>query len=50
MTIEKATQRIGWRLGTGKPFQPNQEDIDSYNRIVEFIQNKQKKSIIDNQL
>lgn len=50
MTIEKATQRIGWRLGTGKAFQPNQGDIDAYNEIVEFIQEKQKKQIIDNQL
>jgi len=50
MTVEKGLRRIGWRLGTGKPFQPNQEDIDSFNAIVDFVENKQKKSIIDNQL
>lgn len=50
MTIEKAMQRIGWRLGTGKPFQPNQGDIDAYNFIVEFVDKKQKQQLIDNQL
>ena len=49
MTIEKAMQRIGWRL-SGKPFQPNQNDIDAYNFIVEFVEQKQKQQIIDNQL
>ena len=45
MTIEKAMQRIGWRLGTGKPFQPNQGDIDAYNFIVEFVDKKQKQQL-----
>lgn len=50
MTIEKAVSRIGWRFGTLKPFTPNQGDIEAYNFIVDFVEQKQKQQINDNQL
>ena len=50
MTVNKAMERFAWRLGGGKAFQPNQNDIEAYNTIAEFIEEKEKKQIIDNQL
>lgn len=50
MTVNKAMQRMAWRLGSGKPYQPNQTDADAYNTIASYIEEKQKRTIIDNQL
>lgn len=50
MNIEKQLQRIAWRFGEGKKFQPNQNDIEAYNDIAEYIDQKQRQQIIDNQL
>lgn len=50
MTVQQSLQRIGWRFGTGKPFTPNQYDIEAFNSLLEFVEEKQKKQITDNQL
>lgn len=50
MKIEKSVQRIGWRLGQKKPFTPNQNDIEAYNEIVEYVVNTQKDQLMKNQL
>lgn len=50
MTTNQAIKRFHWRLSTGKAYQPNQNDLEAYNVIAEFIEEKQKKEIIDNQL
>lgn len=50
MKIEQQLQRIAWRLGSGKAFTPNQNDIEAYNDIAEYIDMKQKQQVIDNQL
>lgn len=43
MTIKDALQRIKWRFTNGK-FEPNQNDIDAFIFIVEWI-NREKKDI-----
>ena len=50
MTVNKAMQRYSWRLSQGKPYQPNELDIEAYNVIATYIEEKQKKTIVDNQL
>lgn len=50
MTIEKAVSRIGWRFSELKPFTPNQGDIEAYNFIVDYVEQKQQRQINDNQL
>jgi len=50
MTTNQAIKRFHWRLSSGKPFQPNQNDLEAYNTIAEFVEEKQKKEIVDNQL
>jgi hypothetical protein len=62
MTIEKAVSRIGWRFNNcffdkngnkrdrSMPFVPDKEDLDCYNHIVDYVEQKQKNQINDNQL
>ncbi len=50
MKITKSVQRIGWRFSQGKPFQPNQNDIEAYNDIVDYVGINQKETIVDNVL
>lgn len=37
MTLKDAGQRLSWRFTSGKPFTPNQNDIDALNRLFEAI-------------
>lgn len=37
MTIGRAVNRLVWRFEQGKPFQPNLEDGEALNTIVEFV-------------
>lgn len=50
MNPYKALERVGWRFGAGKPFTPNSNDIDAYNSLVEFMENYQRREIMDNKL
>lgn len=49
MTIKKAVERLMWRFSEGKPFKPNEADIDSFNEIVMWINDAKKSSIESNQ-
>ena len=42
MNIEKAVERIGWRLKQ-KHWKSNSNDIQAYNIIVDYVENLQKK-------
>lgn len=41
MSIEKAVERIGWRLKENH-WKHNENDIKAYNTIVEYVENAQK--------
>ena len=48
--FDKALQRIGWRFTSKKPFLPNQQDIDSINCILQWINNQKKEDLKKNHL
>lgn len=48
MNIEKSVKRIAWRFQNG--WKPNQNDIDALNDIIDFVNQKQKDQINENQL
>ena len=50
MTLEKALQRLKWRITDGKNYKPNQGDAESYNAIVDYVQDQRKNTIVDNVL
>ena len=56
ITIEKALYRLGGKLsnrddnGKLKPFYTDKFDLECFNRIVDFVEDKQKKQLINNQL
>lgn len=50
ITINKAMQRIGWRLSDPKGFKPNQNDVDSYNYIVDHVEDKQSYQLSRHEL
>lgn len=48
--LKKATNRIAWRFTNGKSFKPNDEDIESINCLLNWINNQKKQSLNQNQL
>jgi hypothetical protein len=52
MNIIKALDRIGWRFGLNnkKPFPVNQNDIDAFNAIAEYVDRTHKQQFTDNEL
>lgn len=48
--IEKAIQRIAWRFTTDKSFKPNENDIDSVNCLIDWINRQTSETIKNNQL
>ena len=52
MNIIKAIDRIGWRFGLNnkKPFPVNQNDIDAFNVIAEYVDRTHKQQFQDNEL
>ena len=52
MNIIKALDRIGWRFGLNnkKPFPVNQNDIDAFNSIAEYVDRTNKQQFQDNEL
>ena len=50
LKLKDALQRIGWRFTQGKPFTPNQNDVDSFNKIVEFVNLSIKETVNENEL
>lgn len=49
MTIKSALSRIIWRV-QGNGWNANQNDQEAINTIIDFVNNKSKKQINDNQL
>lgn len=49
MNIEKNIQRLSWRFSNGKAFKPNQNDIDSLNFIIDWV-NRQRSETINNNI
>ncbi|MDP2687790.1 MAG: hypothetical protein Q8O62_11245 [Aequorivita sp.] len=47
INIKAAVQRLSWRLGNGK-FQPNENDIDALNFIINWINTEKSEMIRDN--
>lgn len=48
-SIEKAVQRIGWRIQEGH-FKANENDIDAFNTIVRYVESNQKQLLKDQEL
>lgn len=47
--IQKAVKRLSWRLGNGK-FEPNQNDVDALQFIINWINNEKSELMKDNML
>jgi len=47
---EKAINRLSWRFSNNKSFKPNEEDIDSLNCILEWMNREIKNNVRNNQL
>jgi hypothetical protein len=53
MKIKKAVNRIFWRFGGNNnkhPFPVNEEDIEAYNSIREYVKQTEQQQFADNQL
>lgn len=48
MKLREAINRLSWRFSQTKTFTPNQNDVDSFNKILEHINQTQKETIHDN--
>ena len=48
-SIEKAVQRFGWNIKQGR-LKANENDIEAYNTIVDYVKEKQSKQIQDQEL
>lgn len=48
-SIEKAVQRFGWNINQGR-LKANENDINAYNTIVDYVEINQKKRTKDNEL
>jgi len=49
MNVDAAIQRLSWRLGNGA-FTPNQKDINSFNGLIQWVNDQRKITIRNNQL
>lgn len=50
MTLQKAIDKLKWRLSTVKSFTPNQNDVDALNCIIDYINNQAKGNVNNNLL
>jgi hypothetical protein len=48
-SIEKAVQRFGWNINQGR-LKANENDIEAYNTIVDYVKEKQSSQIINQEL
>jgi hypothetical protein len=48
-SIEKAVQRFGWNIKQGR-LKANENDINAFNTIVDYVKEKQSSQIIDQEL
>lgn len=49
MNVDKSIQRLSWRFGNGQ-FTPNQNDVDSLNGLIEWINDQRKITLNENLL
>ena len=49
MNVDAAIQRLSWRLENGA-FTPNQKDINSFNGLIQWVNDQRKITIRNNQL
>lgn len=47
---DKALDRLAWRFTSKKPFTPNQNDIDSLNVLISWMNRQQSETIKNNHL
>ena len=47
---DKALDRLAWRFTSKKPFTPNENDIDSLNTLIGWMNRQQSESVKNNQL
>lgn len=47
MTIEKAMQRLFWRMGNGS-FSPNQNDLEALTEVAKWINREKQREIQEN--
>lgn len=47
MTIEKAMQRLFWRMGNGQ-FTPNKNDFDALKEVAEWINREKQRELQEN--
>lgn len=50
MNIEKALDRIRWRFSNGKAFMPNVNDVEAFNYLVDYVEQKEAQTLRDNAL
>lgn len=48
--LDKAIQRIAWRFSSDKSFKPNENDIDSVNCLIDWVNRQRSETIKNNQL
>lgn len=48
--LDKAINRIAWRFTHDKAFKPNENDIDSVNCLIDWINRQRSESVKNNQL
>lgn len=47
---KKSLDRLKWRFGSNNAFRPNKNDAVALNHLIGYVQEKEKKQIVDNEL
>lgn len=50
MEFDKAVQRLKWRLSGNTSFKPNQNDVEAFNRIIEWISSQKEITLLNDTL
>lgn len=48
--VKKAGNRLLWRFNSGKPFTPNESDIDALHSVLDWINRNESANVNGNQL
>lgn len=49
MNLSESLKRISWRFSKGN-FTPNKKDVECLLEVIEYVENKEKQQLINNQL
>ncbi len=49
-TVDKALKRFKWRIEEWREFRFNENDLQAYNQLAEFVDTKNRQQLNDNQL